>query len=230
MKQFLCALLLIFQSVQAQEVTITSNKGETISLDVNSHLPLQHILNEASQYLASADHYNIYVANVERESESLSAKVGRDYNQPATPQQRQDIAYIIKMLGTASSVTLGIKQGSLDKAGDRILTVHPLRFLEVVFTDEELKASAHAVRQRSTFNVWNRFFTGTKDKPGLKISLDEEFMQGNLTDEQVIDFSKNVGINPNLIISPIHNRDWQTFYDTLLKEIPRQGNPGRYNM
>lgn len=226
MKQFLLALLLVFQSVQAQaqEVTFISNKGESISMDVNSHLPLQHILNEASVYLASlGDQYNVYVTNVKMESASLAAKAGRDYNQPATPQQRQDIAYIVKTLGTAPYKSLLKNKGSLKSAGDRIDSVHPLRFLQVIFSDEELKAGAHAVRQR-TFFVWGEFFGGLKD------SLDEEYTRGNLTDEQVIDFSKNVGINPNAVINSIHARDWQHFYDILLKEIPRQGNPTRYNM
>jgi hypothetical protein len=224
MKYALLALLLLLQTAQAQEITVVSDTGNAIALDVNSHLPLQHILDEASMYLADAgDNYNVYITNVSRQSYVQSASIRRDYNSPANPQQVKDITYIVTTLGSAPLKSLYKNEGNLKKVGDRIDMVHPLRFLEVLFSSEELKASAHAVRQR-TFFVWGNFFDG------LKESLDEEYVNGNLTDAQIADFSSRVGIDPNVIMGPIHNRNWQQFYDTLLREIPRKGNPGKYNM
>lgn len=224
MKHALFALLLFFQTVQAQEIMVVSDAGDSIALEVNSHLPLQHILDEASTLLADAgDNYNVYITNVSRQSYVQSASVRRDYNTPANAAQIKDITYIATTLGSAPLKSLYKNEGNLKKAGDRIDSVHPLRFLEVLFSSEELKAAAHAVRQR-TFFVWGNFFDG------LKESLDEEYTHGNLTDAQIMDFSSRVGVNPNAIMGPIHSRNWQQFYDTLLREIPRKGDPGKYNM
>lgn len=224
MKYILSLLLLLFQCVHAQEVTVVSDKGESISLDVSSYLPLQHIFNEASDYFAnSGEQFDVYIANVHMQNHSLSASVGRNYDQPPTEQQKQDISYIVKTLGSASMPSLLKNKSSLKKAGDRIDQVHPLRFLEVLFSTEELKAAAHAVRKRTTF-VWGEFFDG------LKNSLEEESRRNNMTDAQIIDFSHRVGIDPNKIRGAIQQHQWQQFYDILIREIPRQGNPGKYNM
>lgn len=224
MKYIFCLFILFIQTISAQEVTVISDKGDSFCMNVNSHLSLQHILDEASTYLADAgDNYNLYIADVRRESHVKSATIRRDYNAVPTQQQVNDITYIAKTLGSAPLKSLYKNEGNLKKAGDRIDSVHPLRFLEVLFSTEELKASAHAVRQR-TFFVWGNFFDG------LKASLNEEYINGNLTDQQVADFSSRVGINPNSILGPIHNREWQHFYDILLREIPRKGNPGKYNI
>lgn len=147
----------------------------------------------------------------------------RDYSTPPTAQDKQDIRYITKTLATTSMPRLMGQKGALKKAGDRIDHVHPLRFLEVLFSTEEMKAYAQAVRGR-TFFIWGEFFGG------LKNSLQEESLRGNITDAQIAAFSKNVGVKPSSIEGLIKNRQWQQLYDTLLKQIPRKGNTKKFNM
>lgn len=147
----------------------------------------------------------------------------RDYNILPTEQDKQNIKYIVKTLSTTSLLKLKGQEGALKKVGDRIDHVHPLRFLEVLFSNEEMKAYAHAVRGR-TFFVWGEFFGG------LKNSLQEESVRGNMTDAQIAQFSKNVGVPVASVQGLIKNRQWQQLYDTLLKQLPRKGNTKKFNM
>lgn len=148
--------------------------------------------------------------------------VVRDYGTPPSQSQQADIALIVKTLSDKPLTKIVFYQGTLEKAGDRIENVHPLRFLEVIFTSEPLKAAVCNIRSKGW--VWGKFIGGTKR------SLTEEAARGNLTDAQVTDFAKRVGINPNLILAPIRHRQWDEFVEILLKNVPRTSEHNRYDM
>ena len=153
-----------------------------------------------------------------------SSKYTRVYNKPLSAQNKKDISYIVKTLGLGSMAKIISSKSSLKKAGDRIRPVHPLQVLAFVFTNEELKAAAHNIRKSHIPFVWSEFWSGLRD------SLAEESKNGNLTSQQIADFSKTVGINPSVITPSIQAHNWQEFFDLLLTKIPRNENAGRYNI
>lgn len=151
-----------------------------------------------------------------------SQSTPRNYDVPLSKQDREDISYIVTSLAKYSWTELLCHRSSIKKAGARVDPVHPLRFLECIFTSEELKAGVHAIRDRK--RIWKEFSSG------LFESLELESKRDNLTPAQVLDFSNSLGINSAKINQNIQKRRWTELVDQLIELLPRQGNPGRYDM
>lgn len=146
----------------------------------------------------------------------------RDYNHEVTAKEKKDLKFIIKTLSEASLASLWTQQKSLEKAGDRIDHLHPLRFLMTVFTDEELKVGLQNIRSRSW--VWDEFFEGLSD------SLATEKRKCNLTIPQIDHFASVLGLDPNLLYPSLNANRWCEFIDLLIKLLPRKNNPSHYDM
>jgi hypothetical protein len=146
----------------------------------------------------------------------------RDYERKPTEAQKNDIKYIVTTLADKQAIKLPFYSGALQRAGGRIEDVHPLRFLEVIFTDETLKGGVRTIRNKGW--VWQEFIGGTKR------SLAEESEHNNLTDAQIQDFARNVGIDPSLIMGPIHQKKWDEFVEVLIEKVPRTSEHNRYDM
>ena len=150
------------------------------------------------------------------------ANTARDYSAGLSTVQQEDIRYILKTLSNSSILKIGASESSLKKAGERIDAVHPLRFLEYVFTDEELKVCMHNMHGRSW--VWKEFISG------IIGSFNEEYARGNIKADQIANFIKTLKITPSLINSSIQNQRWTDLIDTLIAKIPREQGSDRYNM
>lgn len=148
--------------------------------------------------------------------------VPRVYEIELNQKERKDIRFILTTLANNSLPSIWQQKGALERAGDRIDHVHPLRFIMAVFTDEELKVAMHNIKGRSW--VWNEFFQGMCE------SLSTEMNNKNLKQDYINDFSKIVGIDPTLITAAIYDQRWSDFVDILIVNIPRNGNPDRYDM
>lgn len=153
---------------------------------------------------------------------TLSATELRHYEVPPTDEERELVFYVVNTLGNKSLAKVWKSKSSLKRAGDKIDHIHPLRFLEIVFTDEELKASIRNLRNRDL--IWSEF------KGGLFGSLAEEAKRNNLTDEQLQDFGQNIGIDITIVYPSILKADWDEMLSLLIKNVPREGDPGRYDM
>lgn len=146
----------------------------------------------------------------------------RHYDVQPTGDEREFVFYIVNTLGNKSLDKIWRAESSLKRAGDKIDHLHPLRFLEIVFTDEELKAAIRNLKNKRL--VWSQF------KGGLYGSLTEEAGRGNLTEDQVLDFTNNIGIDIAIIYPSILKADWDEMLTLLIKNVPREGDPGRYDM
>lgn len=149
-------------------------------------------------------------------------KQSRDYDAPISKSEKDDIAFIVNTLAYDSLISISSQKSSLKKAGDRIDRIHPLRFLEVVFSSERLKAGIAAIRGQFSW-VKDGFFDG------IFGSLKEEAGRDNLF-RFVSDFAKNVKIDVKRINPTLKRGDWKGFINTLIEEIPRDQDPNRYNM
>jgi hypothetical protein len=147
----------------------------------------------------------------------------RDYNIPVSNDKKKVINFILKTMAKKSLASLWGYKSQLEDAGKYIEDVHPLRFLQTVFTDEEMKAYFHQIKKRASW-IWGEF---TK---GLKTSLQEELNIDNLRDEYIYDFALNVNIDSTLIYDLIQHSQWDELIKTLLQYIPRQGQVDRYDM
>lgn len=146
----------------------------------------------------------------------------RNYSIPVSAADRNDIRYIVITLAKGSWTELLRQKSSLERAGDRVDPVHPLRFLMTIFTDEEMKAGVHSIRERK--KIWKNF------SEGLFGSLEVESNRNNLQMPMLQDFANTLRIDLGAILPAIQQHNWTALFDQLLILLPRSGNPGRYDM
>ena len=146
----------------------------------------------------------------------------RDYYAEITPIEKEFIAFIVSTLGNKSLTKIWKEKSSLKKAGDKIDHIHPLKFLSVIFSDEQLKVAIANLKESRW--VWNEF------KSGLYSTLTEELANENISEEHILDFADQLDIDVALITPSITQADWDEFFSVLIKNVPREGNPDRYDM
>lgn len=243
MKQACLFALLIFTfNAGAQEILVCSVQGSSYLMEIDAEESFVEVVDRIEDLLSresaamgdhslwSSDsfgpsfHMQVLAANNNNDFQNAkkSTSKPRNYHTSVTKEEKKNIAYLVTNLGNKSLVAILGMKSSLEKAGDRVNHVHPLRFLMCIFTDNELKAGFANVRNRST--LWKDFFGGLRD------SLEEESLRGNVQPSFVQHFASKVGIDPNLIMGLIEERRWADFVDTLITQLPRDGNPTRYDM
>lgn len=146
----------------------------------------------------------------------------RHYEKKVTKEEKEHLSFIIRSLGFKSLPKVWSDKSSLKHSGDKIDHLHPLRFLMCVFTDEELKAAMNNLKGR--LFVWSEF------KKGLYESLTEETKKDNMSLDYIEDFAKKIQIDSRMILRPIQNEHWDDLMQILIKNVPRAGDPKRYDM
>jgi hypothetical protein len=147
----------------------------------------------------------------------------RDYLSGPTKYQKSTLNWIIKATANESILWLTKNRKKMIAKGETILDLHPLNFLLIIFTDEELKCCVHKIRERTVF-VTVPFYKGITD------SLAQEAACNNLKTDYIHDFAKKVKIDSPLILPFVQSALWREFVDCLIDKIPRENDPNRYNM
>lgn len=232
MKRLATALLVLigtsFCHADEQPLEISfSNDSEDKFVDVVHYLNAlaYNDTTENCDYLPQTLNVQLVVDNQAINVKSIQKSLSyRNYDIPVDPKEKKDLAFILNTLARSSLIHIASSKvrASLNKAGDRIDHLHPLRFLMTIFTSEELKADISVVRNRSW--VGSRFYEG------IETSLQEESGKNNLLPYQIADFARNVGISVDLITPSIQAKRWKEFVNILVDNIPRQGDTGRYDM
>lgn len=221
--------------LNAKEVVVTPDNGNSFIIEIEPSTPFLDVVEEIENHLILAQETNEEDSVSEERGVSFSYTLGfpgifakkakmtgpRNYGAPVTSAEKENIRYIIRSLAKYNWAQLAKEESSLKKAGDKINHIHPYRFLQCVFTDEELKTGLFVIRNKSL--VWGDYYDG------LKKSLNDESDLNNLI-QFTPDFANNIGINMNLIMPYIQTRQWSIVIDVLINSIPRQGNPDRYGM
>lgn len=217
--KFLIMLLLAAQ-LYSEEVVIRNIEGELLVVSVQPEDTFNGIIDNIQTQMGSEKEYIVDFQMGDSKSKSKGSF--RDYYKPLTSKEKEDMSYIVNTLGMSSLVKIAKEKSSLKKAGERITNVHPFIFLKTIFTDEEMKVSVHAIQGRSW--VRDDFFNGFKE------SFDEEAEKNNISNDMVIDFSSKVGIDPNLIMPFVQEKQWKQLINTLIDKIPRKTETDRYDM
>lgn len=236
----LLLLTLCMNAAYAEEILVRLPSGESVTIFVTpetSIRDLQDLIDQIEKEIEDATSAvdpsfeygmtgseNGYLLDFSRNQPNVALGFlsHRDYFKHVTKDQKDDMRYIVTTLGKASWTELWSESSKLDKAGGRVALVHPLRFLLCIFTDEEMKAGIHAMRNRG--KVWPEFASEMFE------SLQAEANVNNVTEKMVKHFAETTQINAALIWPLVQAHDWAKFVDKLLEIIPRSGNPGHYDM
>lgn len=146
----------------------------------------------------------------------------RNYHQPVYREEKKCIIYIVKTLAYDSIYNIGKQKAALEDAGKKITHIHPFRFLETIFMNEELKAGIASIRNRISW-IKDEFFNKTIE------SLKGEASRNNLF-PFIKHFAKNLKIDEELITPALEKGKWKEFINLLIDNIPRENDPNRYNM
>ncbi len=229
MKTLAYLALIIFSSLESQEVIVRSPDGHSFVIDVEQDRSFAHVICDLQQTFHYQGDYllDFMAISPSKPLEEVASKaVIRDYYSSPTSKQKEDIAYIVNTLGMCSLIKIKKSEDKLKEAGDRVESVHPLRFLMTIFSNEETKAAIHAMDGRRW--VWSKF------TEGLKKSLAKETSAGNMKDEFIIDHAGIVGIQADILLKSSkecqRQNEWGPFIDLHLKYCPRNENCDRYKM
>lgn len=219
---------------QGEILTLIDELGQETSLEVASKDQFSDVLDvikghfhaEGAEDLPSCTEVNSLQLNLSFLDGNVMVrakkKPWRNYKAGYSKADKEDIKFIVNTLARESLINIGSSSSSLNKAGDRINHLHPFNFLLCIFTDEELKCGAHAIRDRTGL-VSDRFFSG------ITSTLQEEHQQNNLS-QHIGDFAKKLNLDVNVIQPVLNGCHWRAFVELLIDTIPRKNDPSRYNM
>lgn len=146
----------------------------------------------------------------------------RNYYAAVKGKEKDDMTYILRSLSNYSLIRIAANRSSIEKAGDRLDHIHPLRFLITVFTDEELKVYIRNMYDRSL--VWKEFMHWVND------TFSREADSNNLSFEYLQDISLHTKVDPNILLPYVQKRQWSDLIGAMITNVPRANTPNRYNM
>jgi len=126
-----------------------------------------------------------------------------------TEQDQAHITEIIKTMAEYGKLTLLFKQNHLKQLGAQINHVHPLKFLEIVLVDADLK---QCMRE-----IFEDYFKRTGFLDGIGPSLTREMEKGKLT-QHIESFSKTVDVSADEIRPHFQTSDWEALVRHLIRE------------
>ena len=125
-----------------------------------------------------------------------------------TPDNIADIADLLETLSTRSTLGLLGERSRLNTLGKRIDHVHPLKFLEIIMTDEHLRSCLREVD--------SSFFKRAAFMRGLGKSFKAKAKLGQIQ-PYVQDFSKAVKIPEESLQPYFRDEDWKGLVKHLLE-------------
>jgi hypothetical protein len=164
--------------------------------------------------------FTVPVQKVGRYSSKANRDQGKYLGHPrefsAEPSGRdvEDVRYIVLTLANRSVLGIAKDKDLVEKAGDRIDHLHPLKFLQVIFTDDELKVGVKNIREKGW--LWSSFIDG------IAITLEVESRIGNLTGQMIGHFANTVGVKAHDLMSYSKEGAWEKMVDYLIANVPRE--------
>jgi hypothetical protein len=148
----------------------------------------------------------------------------RPYFREVTPEEKRILCNIVTTLSETLLPMLWPKEAYLEREGDRIHHIHPLRHLLTLFTDEELKVATRNIRNEQAGVVWKKYCTR------FGKSFDEAVARNNITDEMVDDFAAVLELDVEKVRALVNARQWERLMNMLVTDVPRKGDYRRYDI
>jgi len=126
-----------------------------------------------------------------------------------TEQDKANVFEIISTMAGNGKITLLIRQGHLKELGAQINHLHPLKFLEIIFTSEHLKGCITS--------IFEDYFKRNGFMDGLGPSLTNESDKGKLS-QHIPFFAKEVNVAPEALQPYILACDWENLVRYLIAQ------------
>jgi hypothetical protein len=124
-----------------------------------------------------------------------------------TDREKRFIKAIVSTMAEKNIFQLALERRTLEKKGDKVHHVHPMRFLGFILADPDLKDGLKSIK-KSSFK-WDAFVSGFGKR------MKEEYGNGNLY-QHVPGFAQQVGASPENIYPFLDKKDWDGLVKSLL--------------
>ncbi len=201
----------LYQKNLAEEITWDNVEEAKESL----HL-IKGMLQHAAPSLAEKIVPEIHDAPVEITLVSNTPNYQLFYQLPLSDEEQQSITKLIKKLADTGYMRLLLKeQGKMDELGDKVILVHPLRFIGYIFTNPSLKRRMSKIMWDFLGQKRRGFLHGHGKKEGFAKRMTKEANNKNLM-QYLPGFAQSLGITVGSIEPYFYRHDWEGLLDFLL--------------
>lgn len=130
-----------------------------------------------------------------------------------TEPEKERLYELIDTLGKTHWSALAFKAGRLEDLGRSIRHIHPLKFLEIVFSNSRLKKAMGEIFSSDLKR--NGFLKGSSEQPGFGDKMGNEFNHKNLF-PYLLGFSQAVNASPDQIRGFFERNDWRGLVEFLI--------------
>lgn len=129
------------------------------------------------------------------------------YQLPLTDREKRFIKIIVTSMAEKNLVQLAFERRSMEKKGDKIHHVHPLRFMGYILGTPDLKHHLKAIK-KSTFK-WDALISGFSKRMREELSNDNVF-------QHLPGFANEIGSTPDHVASYIRKKDFEGLVKSML--------------
>ena len=154
------------------------------------------------------------LSDLRKNEESGENRNAPFYQLPLSESDQANISKMIKNLGELGWIGLLRKKSYMEKIGDKILHVHPLRFLGFIASKQSLREQMPKIL--GDFIKKNSFIHGHGHRIGFGDKMAKEVSRGNMF-HHVPGFAQQVGKPEKMIHNFIKNEQWEE----LIREVTK---------
>lgn len=136
------------------------------------------------------------------------------YNLPMSEDQQNATSKLIKKMGDSGYWELLKIHKEMDKLGEKVIPVHPLRFIGYIYGNPSLKKRMSKILD----DIFKRrsFLNGHGKKEGFSQRMTKEGHNNNLM-QYLPGFAQSIGVAQNSIEPYFHRHDWKGLLRYLAK-------------
>ncbi len=191
----------LFEKELAQEI-----KWEDLEEVKGSLHPIEMMLKCVSPSLAEKVQLEFQEAPLELVLVHDAPNYQLFYQLPLNGDEQQNITKLIKKMADSGYWELLKKKGELDKLGDKIMPVHPLRFIGFVYSNPCLKKRMPKIMNATLKR--RGFLNGHGSKEGFSQRMTKEAHNHNLM-QYLPGFAQSIGVTQSLVEPYFHRHDWE---------------------
>jgi len=155
----------------------------------------------------------------------------RDYWTELSQEQHANLAFIMSTMSKASHAQIMVSKAKLRQAGRTLSTIHPLRYLEHIFSHPQLTKDLCGISLRTNF-LWPGFLNGEDNgvKDGMIGSLKQEDALGNLKPAYIENFTRRCNLSYIQIANCIRLKQWNEMMDYVIREAMKKNRMELYDL
>jgi len=204
LEEFVNGMDSFLQNLEISGALFEKSIAEEIKWD---HLPQAQ--EGMDRILFSLRNLSSYDVQVMRAADVRAPNIDTFYDLRLTESDQKNIEKLIKKLADTGLLSLLLNKREMEKLGDKVRPVHPLRFIGFILSRHDLKKRLPKIRD-SHFK-WKNFIGGFSERMDIESKKDNIY-------PHVAGFSHLTGISESRVRSYLDRSDWEGFVVSFMKK------------